>query len=93
MSQILMTLGRSIVKILISVFAGTGIGLVVFGTMVRDIPDIWLRPGPPPGFFVAVGAGMLTAGLMMMALFFLPKIGKTTSPEEVKRAATADWSA
>lgn len=93
MKDVLLTLGRSIVKILISLFAGTGIGLVVFGTTVKDTPDLWLRPGPPPGIFVAVGAGMLTAGIMMLGLFFLPKAWKTATPEEAKRPATADWSA
>jgi hypothetical protein len=69
-------LGRGIVKTLISLFVGGGIGLLTFGITTKDMPDLWERRGPPGGFFIALGAGMLATGAMMVLLFFLPRLSK-----------------
>jgi hypothetical protein len=74
----LYALGRGIVKTLISLFVGSGIGLLTFGITTKDIPDLWERNGPPGGFFIALGAGMLATGAMMVLLFLLPKL--STAP-------------
>jgi hypothetical protein len=76
MDGTLLALGRGIVKILISLFVGSGVGLLTFGITTKDIPDLWERSGPPWGFFVAMGAGLLATGAMMVLLFFLPWLWK-----------------
>jgi hypothetical protein len=92
MNDVLLALGRAIVKILISLFAGTGVGLVTFGLTVRDSPDLWLRPGPPPGFFLALGTGLLTTAMLMTVLFYLPRARKDL-PIAVAKGSTGDrWS-
>ena len=73
MFDLLLALGRGVVKTLISVFVGAGVGLVTFGTSVEDAYHLWRQPGPPPEMFVAVGAGMLSAGAVMLVLFFVPR--------------------
>lgn len=79
MNETAVALGRGVVKTIISVFVGTGVGLVTFGCCVKDTEDIWLKPGPPPAFFLAVGAGLLSAGVLMLALFFTPLMWKSPS--------------
>jgi hypothetical protein len=92
MSKVLLVLGRAVVKILIAVCAGTGVGLVVFGISVRDTPDFWRQSGPPAGFFLATGVGLLTAGALMMLLFLLPRPWKAQPSALAKGAPTRDWS-
>jgi hypothetical protein len=74
MNETLLTFGRSIVKLLISLFVGIGIGLVTFGVVVEDVENIWDRAGPPSGFFLAMGATVLSTGIMMALLFLLPML-------------------
>jgi hypothetical protein len=73
MDGALFALGRGIVKFLISLFVGSGVGLLTFGVTTKDIPDFWQRSYPPSGLFVAVGAGLLTTAGMMVLLFFIPR--------------------
>jgi hypothetical protein len=79
MGGMLQALGRGIVKTLVSLFVGGGIGLLTFGTTTKDVPDLWERNGPPGGFFTALGAGMLATGAMMVLLFFLPRLSKDSA--------------
>ena len=72
MDRMLLALGRGIVKTLVSLFIGGGVGLLTFGIATRHMPDIWEHRTPPPGLFTAMGAGLLTTGAMMVLLFFLP---------------------
>ena len=73
MQETVLALGRGIVKTLISLFMGSGVGLLTFGIMTRDIPDFLEHRGPPPGLFTAAGAGLLATGAMMVLLFALPR--------------------
>ena len=73
MDRTLFALGRGIVKTLISLFIGSGVGLLTFGISTRDMPDLWEHRGPPPGLFTATGAGLLATGAMMVLLFSLPR--------------------
>ena len=82
MGESLYALGRGIVKTLISVFVGGGIGLLTFGISTKDMPDLWERNGPPGAFFIALGAGMLATGAMMVLLFFLPKLSKAQTAKD-----------
>jgi hypothetical protein len=74
MNETLFALGRGIIKLFVSMFVGTGVGLLTFGINARDIDTIWARPGPPNEFFTAVGAGLLSAAIMMFVLFFVPRM-------------------
>jgi hypothetical protein len=76
MDETLRALGRGIVKTLMSLFVGGGVGLLTFGTTTKDVPDLWEHNGPPGAFFTALGAGMLTTGAMMVLLFFLPRLSQ-----------------
>jgi hypothetical protein len=73
MQETLLALGRGIVKTLISLFIGSGVGLLTFGVSTRDMPDLWDHRGPPPGFFTAMGAGLLATGAMMVLMFALSR--------------------
>jgi hypothetical protein len=70
----LFALGRAIIKLIISLFVGGGVGLLTFGITTNDIPDLWRRDGPPSGFFTALGAGMLSSAFVMMILFLTPRL-------------------
>lgn len=87
MNETLLTFGRGVVKLLVSLFVGTGIGLLTFGIASKDIENIWYRPGPPSEFFLAVGAGLLSTGMMMVLLFFLPRLWKGPAPAARKGPA------
>jgi hypothetical protein len=92
MNEVMLAMGRAVVKILISLFAGAGIGLVTFGLTVRDTPDLWLRPGPPPGFFLALGMGLLTTAILMTILFYFPRPRKDSPLVPAKGSARDAWS-
>ncbi len=70
-TRIVLAFGRGIIKILISVLVGFGVGLLVMGITTTGKQDIWR--GPPPGeMLMGIGAGLLSGGGMLLALFFLP---------------------
>jgi hypothetical protein len=92
MKDVMLASGRAVAKILISLCAGAGVGLVTFGRTVRDTPDLWLRPGPPPGFFLALGTGLLTTAVLMTLLFYLP-LPRKNSPLAVAKLPAGDrWA-
>ena len=76
MQETLLALGRGIVKTLVSLFLGSGVGLLTFGVTTGDMPGILEHRGPPPGFFTAMGTGLLATGASMVLLFFLPRLWK-----------------
>lgn len=90
MNETLLALGRGVVKVLVSLFVGTGVGLVTFGAAVKDVHDVWRYDGPPPGLFMAVGTGMLVTGVTMGLMFFVPRLCKKPTP--TKPAPVHEWS-
>jgi hypothetical protein len=76
----LLRFGRGVIKVLVSLLVGIGVGLLTFGITVRDIDSIWDRPGPPGEFFLATGAGLLSTGFVMALLFFVPRLW--SAPEQ-----------
>jgi hypothetical protein len=68
--------GRGVIKVLISLLVGIGVGLLTFGITIRDMDNIWNKPGPPGEFFLAIGVGLLSTGFVMTLLFFLPRLWK-----------------
>ena len=70
-THILLAFGRGIIKILISTLVGFGVALLVIGITTAGRQDLW--HGPPPGeLFMGIGAGLLSGGGTLLALFFLP---------------------
>lgn len=92
MNDTLIALGRGIVKVMVSFFVGTGIGLVTFGATTRDKPDIWDSRNPPGEMFLSVGVGLLTTGLVMAGAFVLPRIAAKCPTTAEKPAPTDAWS-
>jgi hypothetical protein len=78
-SHTMAALGLGIVKLLISLFVGSGVGLLTFGLRTTDNSEIWMRSIPPASLFTALGAGLLSTALMMVLLFLLPRIFRKTS--------------
>lgn len=76
MFTLLRELIQSVVKILISLAAGGGVGLLAIGIMAITDPDRWDyhiidRHGPPFGpALLSVGAGLMTSAISMAAMFF-----------------------
>jgi hypothetical protein len=74
--------GRGIIKLLVSLLAGFGVGLLVIGNAARGDPDFW-RERPPGGLLEGIGAGLLTAAAMLLLLFFMPWwFRKSPGPQE-----------
>jgi hypothetical protein len=73
MFTLLQAFGRGIVKILTSLAAGGGVGLLSVGVLATLDPDAWdnhLNHGPPIGpMILSIGAGLMTAAICMGALF------------------------
>lgn len=74
MTNVLLSLGRGIVKLLIGLFVGFGVGLVIVGYYSLERPTAWdFKHDPPIGpMCLGIGAGLLSAGLTMFLLFFGP---------------------
>lgn len=76
MFTMLQALGRGVIKVLISLVAGGGVGVLSIGVLATMNPDLWEyhvldRHGPPFGpTLVSVGAAMLTTAVTLCALFF-----------------------
>jgi hypothetical protein len=74
MNETLLRFGQGVIKVLVSLCVGVGIGLVTFGDAMRGIDNIWNTPGPPAELFLAIGAALLATGIMMALLFFVPRL-------------------
>jgi hypothetical protein len=81
--ETLVALGHGIVKVMVSLFVGTGVGLVTFGVMTRDRPEIWEMRNPPGEVFLSVGIGLLTAGTVLASEALLA-LGVPSSEREAK---------
>ncbi len=74
MREVLLAFGRGLVKFLVSLFVGSGVGLFLFGFFTR---------GQPTGeLFLAIGAGLLSAGVMLLLLFGIPWLRGRPRPQE-----------
>ena len=72
MAEFWRALGRGFIKLLVSLLAGFGVGLLVIGNVSRDQPEFWEGRNPPAGLFLGIGAGLLTAAGLLILLFFVP---------------------
>jgi hypothetical protein len=71
-ANVLIAFGRGIIKIIISALVGFGVALLVIGITTSNRPEIWRMPGPPGELLMGIGAGLLSGGGTLLALFFLP---------------------
>jgi hypothetical protein len=72
MEAVLRALCWGLVRVLISVLAGVGMGLLLVGRSEADRPHGWPRYAPPPGAFEGIGVGLLLAALLLIVLFVVP---------------------
>jgi hypothetical protein len=77
--------GRGVVKLLVSLFAGVGVGFLTFGIIARDRPELWRSREPPNELFIGIGAGLLTTAVLLLLLFGVPWL--------LRRAPPGRWSA
>jgi len=67
------TLGRGLIKLLVSLLAAIGVGFLVFAGAIVSDPGIWQARGHPPvGLFVAIAAGLFTAAVLLTIFFLIP---------------------
>jgi hypothetical protein len=71
MEDLFLSFGRGVIKFLVSLFVGTGVGMLTFGILTRDRPEVWSSREPPAELFLGIGAGLLSAAAMMIVLFFV----------------------
>jgi len=71
-TRIVLAFGRGVIKVLISVLAGFGVGILVVGIATAGRPDVWQQRSPPGEVLMGIGAGLLAGGGTLLALFFLP---------------------
>lgn len=92
MQELLAAFGRGVVKVVISLVFGVGVGLLSFGLAASGQEDIWHRGDPPGEMFLGVGAGLLTTGLTMVLLFFvLPRFQRTDSLAQPPAKPPSAW--
>lgn len=74
MWDVLFAFGRGLVKLLIALFIGVGVGLVTIGSLAIKSPEAWNFRQPPPfgPLLLGIGAGLLTAGGVLFILIFIP---------------------
>jgi hypothetical protein len=81
--ELLIALGRGIVKILISALVGFGVGLLLIGITTAGKPHIWETRGVPGELLIGIGSGLLAGGVMLLALFLIPWMMKRTPPTSI----------
>jgi len=80
MADLWYALGRGFIKLLVTLFAGFGVGLLVIGWYAQGEPTFWEGRNPPGGLFVGIGAGLLTTALLLVVLFIIPRRGRKLWP-------------
>jgi hypothetical protein len=78
-------LGRGVIKLVICLMAGFGVGFYFVGKATDENPDSWQRRGPPPGLFEGVAFGLLTAAGLLFLLFVLPWLFRRAPSAPVSR--------
>ena len=87
MPEILIALGRGFVKLLVALFVGFGVGLVTVGYFSMQNQSAWdFKREPPIGeLCLGIGAGLLTAGFVIVILFFRTW-SRRSGPSELPRS-------
>lgn len=86
MREVLLAFGRGLVKFLIALFVGVGVGMVTIGVLALKNPQVWdFGQRPPFGpLLLGIGAGLLTTGAVLFILIFIPWPRRRSVPEERK---------
>jgi hypothetical protein len=74
--------GRGLIKVLVSLLVGGGVGFLTFGVTAMINPSIWNRREPPGELFLSIGGGLLTSGVLLLILFLFPRRRTTPPPAE-----------
>ncbi len=87
MWEVLYAFGRGLVKFVIALFIGLGVGLVTLGGLAVSSPGAWdFRQAPPLGpLLLGIGSGLLTAGGVLFILIFIPWPRRRPGPEGLHR--------
>jgi hypothetical protein len=72
MPEFLFVVGRGLIKLLICLMAGFGVGLYLIGQAARDFPEFARRPEQMPAFYEGIGGGLLTCSALLILLFVIP---------------------
>jgi hypothetical protein len=72
MREFLQVLGGGLIKLIICIMTGFGVGLLWMGQTARDQPDFWRHPEQGPSFFEGIGAGLLSCAGLLVLLFVIP---------------------
>ena len=83
--EVLKTFGNALIKLLIGLSVGFGVGLLTLGTLAIKLPDPWQPPrvyeDPPlTHLFLGIGAALLAFTVMLVLLFFGPWVKKDNPP-------------
>ena len=71
--ELLRAFGRALLKVLIGVAVGFGVGLLTIGIRALGAPTAWQHSEPPLAeIFLGIGAGLLSSAAMLILLFYLP---------------------
>lgn len=90
MCETLTALGYGIVKVMISAFVGTGVGLITFGASTQNKPEVWQSSNPPGEMFLSFGVGMFITGVVMALAFVVPRLFKRQAV--AKPVAVEEWT-
>ena len=79
--EVLKTFGNALIKLLIGLTVGFGVGLLTLGLFAINYPDQWesskIYEGQPLiHLFLGIGAGLLALTAMLVLLFFSPWLKK-----------------
>ena len=79
--EVLKTFGKALIKLLIGLSVGFGVGLLTLGIIAVKQPDLWKPPmiyeDPPlTHIFLGSGAGLLAFTTMLVLLFYGPWVKK-----------------
>ena len=80
MNELLSKLGSGLIKLLVSVLFGVGVGLMVVGIFLARDPGWFRRPDPPGGLFLAIGAGLMTTAGLLVFFFLSPWASRRSPP-------------
>src|SRR5437763_13807043 len=86
--ELLLAVGRGVVKLITALFIGVGVGLVTIGykAMQSGVPMDFRHSPPPLGeTFLGVGAGLLAAGASRVVAFFGPGARRPIVPPDPRR--------
>ncbi len=83
--EVLKTFGNALIKLLIGLSVGFGVGLLTLGIIAVNQPDVWKPPmiyeePPLTHLILSGGAALLAFTVMLVLLFYGPWVKKDNPP-------------